>query len=301
MSDKILTFPLLRNIILKTLQNWWRHDPMTNAAATSYYAIFSLPGLMIIILGFATLFVEESVIKGEVLEHITNILGADAAASIQNITEQTKQNNRDLLAIIIGFIALFFAATGLFVQLQKSFNKVWEVDIKKSTGFLKFIKNRLLSFSIIVVIGFLLLVSLTITALLNYLSDWLSTYVPSELLSMMKWIDFSISFAIITFLFSLMFKTMPDVYVKWKYAIWGGMVSTIFFNLGEYGINYYFKMAEPASAFGAAGSIILLMLWVSYSCLILLMGAEFSKVSMETIEGRKAKAKDIAKKVREKN
>ena len=269
---------------------------MTNAAATSYYAIFSLPGLMIIILGVATLFIEKRVVEGEILGHVTNILGADAATSIQNIVDQTKQDNRNLFALIIGFSTLFFAATGLFVQLQKSFNKVWEVDIKKSTGAIKFVKNRLLSFGLIVVIGFLLLVSLTITALLNYLSAWLSTYVPVELLSVMKWVDFTVSFAIITFLFSLMFKTMPDAIVKWKYAIWGGMISTVFFNLGEYAINYYFQLAEPASAFGAAGSIILLMIWVTYSCLVLLMGAEFSKAAMEIVEGRKAKATDIAKK-----
>ena len=300
MASKILTFILFQNIVLNALKSWWRHDPMTNAAATSYYAIFSLPGLMIIILGVATIFVEKNVIEDEVLGHVSAILGADAATSIQNIVDQTKQNNRDVFALILGFSTLFFAATGLFAQLQKSFNKVWEVDIKKSTGMLKFIKNRLLSFSIIVVIGFLLLVSLTVTALLNYLSAWLATYVPLEFLSAMKWVDFAMSFAIITFLFSLMFKIMPDVHVKWKYAIWGGMLSAIFFNVGEYGINYYFQMAEPASAFGAAGSLILLMIWVSYSCLILLLGAEFSKTSMETIEGRKAKAKDIAKKVRDK-
>ena len=271
-------------IVGQTLKNWWMNDPFTNSAATAYYALFSMPGLIIIVMAIATLFVEKRIVEVELLFHLQSIFGDDIAGTVLNIVNQTRQDNKSILALIIGFSTLAFAATGLFLQLQRSLNRVWSgVNIRKKRVPM-FIRNRLLSFGMIIVIGFLLLTSLTMTALLNYFSGWLGATFGQDLVILVKWVDFAVSFCIVTFLFSFMFKMMPDAYVRWRYAIWGGIVSTLFFNIGEYGINYYFKLAEPASAFGAAGSLVLLLLWVSYSCLILLIGAEFSKAVHDSLE-----------------
>lgn len=268
----------------RTLINWWKNDPLTNSAATAYYALFSMPGLIIFVMATATLFVEKQVVEVELFYHLQSILGEDIANTVLKIVNETNQNNKGFVALIIGLATLAFAATGLFVQMQKSLNRIWDGERVRKRRVPKFIRNRLVSFGMIFVIGFLLLVSLMMTALLNYFADWLSMIFGPEFVVLVKWIDFGVSFGIVTLLFSVMFKIMPDIYVRWRYAVWGGVLSTILFNCGEYAINYYFKIAEPASAFGAAGSLVLLLLWVSYSCLILLIGAELSKSIHDEVE-----------------
>jgi membrane protein len=275
------------NIIKNTLRNWWGNDPLTNSAATAYYALFSMPGLIIIVMAVATLFVEKRIVEIELLYHLQSILGDEIASTILNIVNQTRQENKSLIALVLGLFTLGFAATGLFAQLQKSLNRVWQGAKKRKKRVPQFIRNRVVSFGMILVIGFLLLTSLMMTALLNYFADWLTAMFGQDLVVFVKWIDFAVSFGIVTLLFSVMFKMMPDTYVRWRYAIWGGILSTALFNIGEYAINYYFQLAEPASAFGAAGSLVLLLLWVSYSCLILLIGAEFSKSIHDQVETKK--------------
>jgi membrane protein len=282
-------------IIKQTLRSWLSNDPFSQSAAVAYYATFSLPGLLIIIMGIAAIFFDQKSVEREVLGHIQNMLGVDAARSVGKIVDETQRNDRDVWAMVIGGFTLLFGATGLFAQLQKSLNFIWKVEVRKNVGFLKFIKHRATAFGIVVAIGFLLMVSLSVNAALSALGDWLETQIPAYWLFGLYALNMAVSYFIISFLFALIFKVLPDVRVKWKFSLVGGVFSATLFSIGEYGLNLYFKLAEPQSAFGAAGSVVLLMLWVSYSCLILLLGAEFTKACSLEYDS-KVKPSEIAKK-----
>ncbi len=283
-------------LIAQALKNWIADDPFSQSAAAAYYAIFSLPGLLIIIMALAALFFDQAHVQDAVIGNLRTMLGADAASSINNIVMETQHENRDIWAFIAGLATLAFGATGLFSQLQKSLNRIFEVEVKKSTGWIKFIKNRAISFGLILIIGFLLLISLSVTTVISLFSDWVSNLLSIDWTILLIFINLCVSFIIITALFTLIFKILPDAYVSWRSALAGGMLSTVFFNGGEYALQYYFELAKPASSFGAAGSIILVMLWVSYSCMILFIGAEFAKIYAENHQGHKVKPDEIAKK-----
>jgi len=283
-------------ILKKSLGNWLSDDPFTQSAAAAYYAIFALPGLLIIVMAMAAFVFDQNQVEEVVLGHISNILGAQTAQSVDQIVTETQQGDRDVWAMIAGAVTLLFGATGLFAQLQRSLNRIWEVEIKKSTGWMAFLKSRITSFSLILVIGFLLLISLSLTAIMTMLGEWLSAQFSPSLALTLSSLNMVFSFLTITALFTFIFKILPDAIVFWRDAFWGGALSTFLFIIGEYALNYYFALAEPQSSFGAAGSIILLMLWVSYSCMILLIGAEFAKTHAQEKYGRKAQASPIAKK-----
>ncbi len=287
-------------IIKRTIRSWLSNDPFSQSAAAAYYATFSLPGLLIIIMGIAAIFFDQRSVEREVLGHIRNMLGVDVARSVGEIVDETQRNDRDIWAMAIGGFTLLFGATGLFAQLQKSLNFIWKVEVKKNVGFLKFMKHRATAFGVVVAIGFLLMISLSINAALSALGDWLETQIPGYWLFWLYALNMAASYFIISFLFALIFKVLPDAQVKWKFSLVGGVFSATLFSIGEYGLNLYFKLAEPQSAFGAAGSVILLMLWVSYSCLILLLGAEFAKACSVEYDS-KVKPNEIAKKMEEKN
>lgn len=266
------------NITIKTLKSWIDNDPFTASAAIAYYAIFSIPGLLVITLGITSLFLEADIIETQIFTNINQMLGVEVAESLRKIVQETSFGNRNIWAIVIGVGTLFLGATGLFVQLQRSLNHIWRtIPLNRKTHTPKFLKQRLLSFGMIVVIGFLLLVSLSITAFINILSEWLQTQIPFIVVILMSIIDLILSLGIISVLFMMIFKILPDRKVHWRHALDGGILSAILFHVGEYALNFYFELAEPASTFGAAGSIILLMLWVYYSGMILLLGAEFTK------------------------
>ncbi|MEX1035918.1 MAG: YihY/virulence factor BrkB family protein [Sneathiella sp.] len=253
------------------------NDPFTQSAAAAYYAIFSLPGLLIIVMAIAAVFFDHQRVETEILGYIGNILGREISLSIKEIVEETQRRDRDLWAMIAGIATLIFGATGLFAQLQRSLNLIWDAEISQNAGWRAFLKSRLISFGLILIVGFLLLISLSFTAFFTIFSDWFAAQFSPEWASWLMFFNSAFSLLIIITLFALIFKILPDVRVDWDVAFYGGIVSAILFSIGEYALNYYFKLAEPQSSFGAAGSIILVMLWVSYSCLILLIGAEFSK------------------------
>jgi membrane protein len=264
--------------IIQTFKNWNDSDPFTHSAATSYYAIFSLPGLLILVIGFVGLFLSETQVEGVIMDQVTATFGYNAADRIYAIMEKTKEFGNDPIAIVIGASTLFFAATGVFVQLQRALNKIWGVGKYATKNYLKFIKMRLISLSMIIVIGFLLMLSLTITTLLTAVATWLSAYLPDVVIEGLIAMNTAISWGITTLLFSAMYFVMPDTRVKFKHCLSGGLLAAILFEIGESALNFYFSQAQPESAFGATGFLILIMVWVFYSCNILLLGAHYTKV-----------------------
>lgn len=290
-------YQIMKDILSQALKNWLRDDPFTQSAAAAYYAIFSMPGLLIIIMALAVIFFDQQKVQTEVLNHIRDVLGSQTAGSVQHIVEQAQKNDRDLWAMIAGGVTLLFGATGLFAQLQRSLNRIWEVEFKKTAGIKAFIKSRLISFGLILVVGFLLLISLSLTTVLTVFGEWTAEQFSPKSAIVLALLNVGLSFLTITALFMMIFKILPDAKVAWRVAFLGGALSALLFTVGQYALNYYFDLAKPQSSFGAAGSAILVMLWVSYSCMILMIGAEFSRTYAEAINGgRKAKPKPLAKK-----
>jgi len=269
-----------------------------HSAAAAYYAIFSFPGLLIITTAVAAFAFDQQRVETEVMGKISQMLGAETAQNISEIVEETQRKNRDIWALLIGLVTLFFGATGLFAQLQTSLNHIFEVKANETAGAWSFIKTRLISFGVILILGLLLLMSLSLTALVTMLNEWISVQFSTLFLSAIYLINLLISFFVVTVLFTLIYKILPDAKVAWRSAFMGGIVATVFFKIGEQVLNLYFELAEPESSFGAAGSLVLLMLWVSYSCVILFMGAEFSKEHQKAKYGADIEPSNIAKKVK---
>lgn len=286
----------LTSVLIQSFKNWVNDDPLTQSAASAYYAIFSMPGLLIIIMTLMAVFFSEQRVETEVLEQIRGLLGEEAANNIHHIVNETQRSHHGIWAMIAGGVTLFFGATGLFAQLQRSLNRIWEVEVKKSSGFLKLLKNRLVSFGLILVTGFLLMISLTLTTAITVFSEWIAMQLSPNLVVALSFLNLVLSFLTVTALFTLIFKILPDAKVFWSVALLGGAISAVLFTLGQYAMNYYFEWVKPQSGFGAAGSIILMMLWVSYSCMILLIGGEFAKTYHQMVSGRKSEPRDIAKK-----
>lgn len=266
-------------ILLKeTFKEWNEDDPFRLSAVVAYYAIFSLPALMIIIISVAGEFLGQEAVQGEVSNQIGGMIGPDAAKSVEAMIASSYTSGNSTIATIIGIGTLLFGATGVFYQLQISLNIIWRVKVNPKEGIKKVLLDRATSLGVIIAIGFLLLISLLLTSVLSVFSNWITSVLPEYTIYLFYVLEFLLSFAIITVLFALIFKILPDVDIEWKTVWVGAAITAILFVIGKFALGIYFGKAEPGSAFGAAGSIILILLWVSYSCMILFFGAEFTKV-----------------------
>ena len=283
-------FSNIKNIF----KSWLDHDPFTQSAAAAYYAIFSLPGLLIIFMGISAFFLEQKEIEEKITAHFNTIFNENTTASIYQIVDNMQLEDNSLLAVGVGLLTLFLGATGLFVQLQRSLNNIWDVEERKSSGLWRFMLDRMLSLGVIITVGFLFLISLLTTALVTFVIEWFSSHFSPALIQTITITNFLLSFMTITLLFSIIFKVLPDVKVAWKHALEGGVISAAIFIMGEYALKYYFETAQPQTSFGAAGSIILIMIWVFYSCMSLLVGAESTKF-FQTRVNKKIEPKDSAK------
>ncbi|PKP32226.1 MAG: ribonuclease BN [Bacteroidetes bacterium HGW-Bacteroidetes-16] len=274
-------------ILIKALSKWWVKDPFRESAIIAYYAIFSLPGLLVVIITSAGYFFGSDAVNNHITAQFTSTMGIDTAEQIQNIILQASEAKNSVLATIIGIIIMIVGATTVFAQFQKSLNTIWEVKIDDSKyGIWSFVRIRLFSFGLIVTIAFLLIVSLVTSALLSAFGNWLSGHFSETFFVALQIANFILSFVIITVLFALMFKFLPDAKIKWKHVWIGSMVTAFLFDIGKFGLGLYFGKLNPGDGYGAAGSIILIMLWVSYSSMIVFFGAEFTRAYADFISGR---------------
>ncbi|MGD0755664.1 MAG: YihY/virulence factor BrkB family protein [Bacteroidales bacterium] len=249
-------------------KRWWAKDPFMQSAVIAYYAIFSIPGLLVMIISISNLFFQRDVITGNLYTQIASIMGVETAKQVRDMIISVDITNKSLLATIIGLVVVFAGATGVFVELQKALNIIWEVKAKPRRAILTLVRTRLFSFGLIVSIGFLLLISLIITTILAALSDWVLNHWPNLLLVIFYGLKFIISFGVVMFLFALMFKFLPDAKIQWKHLWLGSVLTALLFLMGKTAIGFYLSKTNPGSAYGAAGSIILILLWVSYSSMI---------------------------------
>lgn len=267
--------------IKETFREWSDDDAFSDSASIAYYSILSLPGLLFLIVYFAGLFLGEQAVQGKISEQIGSVIGPDAAGFVQSLIQNSSQNNQSYLALIVGFASVGLSATAVFMQLQKVLNKIWKVEPKnsKEAGILTLLLHRLVSFGLILLLGLLLLASIVIASALTLLSGWISSVLPSDFAMIVFYsLSFAVIFLLISTFFAMIYKFLPDAKIEWKSAWIGAFVTTVLFCLGAVGLQIYFKLSNPASAYGVAGSLILILLWAYYSSLIFLLGAEFTKV-----------------------
>ncbi len=266
-------------LIKQSFLKWKEREPFNNSILISYYTIFSLPGLLVIIINIGGYFYDEKQLTTQLTAQIQDTIGGDTAESIESIIKKASESKETVLSSILGIATLLFGATGVFYQIQQMFNKIWEVKpmVKTKQKILELIRDRLFSFGLIIVIGFLLLVSLALSAGLSAFSVWFSDRMSIGLTFLFGILDIGVSLAVISFLFAAMYKFLPDAKITWK-DVWPGAILTgALFVLAKFALGIYFGKSEPGSVYGAAGSIILIMLWVSYSGMIVLFGAEFTR------------------------
>jgi membrane protein len=223
-------------------------------------------------------FYDEKKVTSQITGQIESTVGGDTASDVEQIVEKANQSKDSTIASILGAATLLFGATGVFYQLQQILNKMWEVKPKPKQKILKLIKDRIFSFGLILVVGFLLLVSLILSAALGAVSDWVSGHISDSLQVAFKVLDFVVSLGVVTLLFASIYKFLPDAKISWKDVWIGALMTSVLFVIAKFGLGIYFGTSDPGSTYGAAGSIVLIMLWVSYAGLILLFGAEFTQV-----------------------
>ncbi len=276
----------LFKVTKSTARAWVEADPFRQSAVVAYYAIFSIPALLVIIISSAGLVFGKEAVQGRIAGQIASAIGSDAAKQVEEMIRNASDRENSIIATIISIVTLILGATGVFAQLQTSLNLIWGVKVSTKKKWLKSLKDRLFSFGLVLSIGFLMLVSLLLTTGLAAFSDWVKNHLPDFMLFVFLLLNFIISFSVISILFALMFKILPDVKVRWRDVWIGAIFTTLLFILGKFALGIYFSKANPGSTYGAAGSVVLIMLWVSYSSMIVFFGAEFTK-QFSVFKGRK--------------
>lgn len=285
-------------IFWQAINDFLDNNVMRMSAALAYYTIFSLAPMLIVIISLCDVFYGHAAVEGEVYEQIRSFVGEQAAQQIQLVLRNATISHDITWASVIGVVSLILAATGVFTEIQYSINVIWCLKAKPKKGWVKMLLNRAISFSMVIGIGFILLVSLVMNALLDTLFDYLTHYLPQVQLHLAYVINYVITFATISLLFAIIFKLLPDARVKWKDVWVGALTTAVLFMVGKFAIGFYLGKSKVSSTYGAAGSIIIILLWVYYSATILYFGAAFTRAYTHYI-GRHIHPNDYAVYVRQ--
>jgi membrane protein len=265
----------LGKIFKTSFKEWWCKDPFRQSAIIAYYAIFGIPGLLVLIIAVAGYFFGQDVVNQNLMAQISETIGFETALQIQDILAKSTAEKSTLWGSIVGISILLLGATGVFVELQTTLNLIWNVKVKPQNGILRLLKARLFSFGLILAIAFLLTISLVISTALVAISNYIHFESSQFMMTIYGVLNFIISLLVISALFAMIFKILPDAKIQWKHVWLGSIITGILFTIGKMGLAYY----------GAAGSIILILLWVSYSSMILFFGAEFTAAYAKMYSG----------------
>lgn len=269
------------NILKQTVLNFFQDDSFSYASSIAFYTIFSLPAILIISLYIGATVYERDVVQTELINQVGRLIGKESAASIEQILINAALDSTGTLARIVGIATLIFSATTVFISLQTSLNKIWGIKPKPERGIIKYIIDRLLSLAMVISLGFLLLVSLIIDTVLVVIQNSLSMVLAGWTLYVVTTLNILISLGLITLIFAMMFKVLPDAKIKWRDVWVGSLITTVLFTLGKYLIGFYLGNSSVNSAYGAAGSLVIILIWVYYSTVIFLFGAELTSVYAE--------------------
>lgn len=261
----------------KAFKDWSADKASQLAAALAYYTVFSLAPLLVIAIAVAGFVWGEEAARGAIVGQISGLVGQQGAEQVQTMIQNTNASGSGIIATVIGVVVLILGATGVFNHLQDSMNTIFEVKNKPGAGMWAMIRERFLSFAMVLAIGFMLLASLVITAALTAFGDAMLNLFPGfEVL--MQIINFLVSFIVVTLLFAVMFKFLPDIKIAWKDTLLGAAVTSLLFAIGRTAIGIYLGNSDPGSAFGAAGSLIVILVWLYYTGQIMYLGAEFTQI-----------------------
>jgi membrane protein len=264
--------------ILKNSFAGFGQDNVTKLSGSlAYYTVFSMGPLLVVIISLCGIFLGRDAVEGKIFTQLDGFVGHDTALQMQQIIKNASISGKGHIAAIIGIITLLIGATTVFGDIQDSINKIWGLKAKPKKGLLKMLQTRFLSFSVIASLGFLLLVSLGISALIEALSNRLRAAYPDVTVVVFYIINLLLTLIITTLIFAVVFKVLPDAKIKWKDVLAGAIATAILFALGKFAISFYISKSNIGSTYGTAGSLVVLLLWVYYSSIILYFGAEFTK------------------------
>lgn len=268
--------------ILKDAFTAFGDDKVTKLSGSlAYSTVFSLGPLLIVIIALSGIFWGKEAIEGKIYEQLRSFVGEGSAAQLQEIIKNASTSGNSKMAVVVGGIVLLFGATAIFSEIQDSINSIWGIKPKPKKGWLKFLQNRFLSFSLIVGLGFLLLVSLSVNAVIDGFNLKLQKWFPDASLALFYVINIVITAAIVTLIFAVIFKVLPDAAIRWKDVAAGAFTTALLFMLGKLAISFYISKSNFGGTFGAAGSLVILLVWIYYSAIILYFGAEFTKAWSE--------------------
>lgn len=271
------------DILKQTVLNFIEDDSFSYASSIAFYTIFSMPAILIISLSVGAAFYERNIVQDELINQVARLIGEKSASEIETILANAALDSTGTIAKVVGIATLIFSATTVFISLQTSLNKIWGIKPKPERGFLKYLLDRLLSLAMVISIGFLLLVSLIIDTALVVVQQSLSKLLEGWTLYFVTTLNVVLSLALVTLIFALLFKVLPDAKIKWRDVWVGAAVTTGFFALGKYLIGFYLGNSSFNSAYGAAGSLVIILIWVYYSTVIFLFGAELTSVYAEKV------------------
>ena len=264
------------DLVYESVNEWINDRASRKGAALAFYTVFSLAPILILAIAIAGFFFGKDAARGEIFLQISDLLGRDGAQAIQAMIENASRPGAGAVATFLGFATLFVGATTALVELKDGLDQIWDAPPERTSGFWYFVRKRLLSVGLILSLGFLLLVSLALSAVLSVLGrKWI---LGSATGTVLQALNFLISFALVTLLFAMIYKILPAVRIAWRDVIIGALVTALLFNVGKFMIGLYLGNSAITSTYGAAGSVILVLIWVYYSAQIFLLGAEFTKV-----------------------
>ncbi|UPK70090.1 YihY/virulence factor BrkB family protein [Chitinophaga filiformis] len=273
-------------ILKQTFHDFMDDKVLKLSAALSYYTIFSIAPMLIVIITLCDVFLGKEAIEGSIYGQIKSMVGGQAALQIQEMIKNAALSGDSGWATIVGIVTLVIGATSVFGEIQDSINFIWQLKAKPKNGLLKMLLNRLLSFSIVISLGFILMVSLALNGIIALFSNQLAVFFPQVTIVLVYIINLVLTFVVISILFAIIFKVLPDAKVQWKHVIIGAVTTAILFMIGKFAIGLYLGSSKVGTAYGAAGSIVIILLWVYYSAIILYFGAEFTQVYVQHFGGR---------------
>ena len=268
--------PVILTVFGTALRAWWDDDALRLGASLAYYTLFAIAPVLLVATAIAGMVFGPEAVRGEIVGQLDELVGREGARAVQSLLEGASQRQSGIVATVVGSIAFVIAATGAFLELQAALNTIWRVKPSAGVNIKAFLFDRLRSFGLVVAIGFLLMVSLAVTAALAALSGWLAERSPSMPL-VGSGVTVVVSLTVTTALFALLYRVLPDVRLRWRDVTTGAFVTAVLFTIGQQLIGLYLGQSSVASSYGAAGSVMILLLWVYYSCQILLLGAEFTR------------------------
>ena len=269
--------PIISRTFRAAARAWWDDDCTRLGASLAYFTLFAIAPILLVATSIAGMVFGPAAVRGEIVGQLDHLVGREGALAVQGLLEAAAHRPSGFMATLIGGTTFLVASTGAFLELQVAFNTIWRVKPRPSGHLYAFVMDRVRSFGLVVAIGFLLLVSLSVTAALAALNAWLFSVSPADAY-LWNIVNTLVSIVVTTGLFALLFRFLPDVRLRWRDVTTGAVVTAVLFTIGQQVIGLYLGQSAIASSYGAAGSMMILLLWVYYSCQILLFGAEFTRV-----------------------